>query len=591
VEQAVVRRWQMRREGEPVPRALVDAASAYDRGSGALLAQLLWNRGIEDPARVPAFLQPTLAQGLRSPLLLTDMERATRRLADALAAGETIAVYGDYDVDGISGAAQLVGCLRELGAMPLLHVAHRQREGYGLNAGALRALADAGAKVVITADCGTANVAELTLAADLGMDVIVCDHHHAPTTRPPAWAVLNPMRADCSFPFKGLSGAGVVFYLLMGLRMELRARGRTQLPDLRRYLDLVALGTVADVVPLLDENRVLVAHGLREIDADRRPGLRALKEAALVERASVRGIGYRLGPRLNASGRLADAAVAVELLTTESDERGRTIAAELEVLNAERRAIEEQMVREAVSLAGDGLGHAVVVAGDGWHPGVVGIVAARLVDRFHKPALAIALDGDVGRGSGRSIRGVHLHAALTECGDLLDAFGGHRQAVGFTVRGERVGLLRARLSASIARATTPADLEPVLDIDACVPLAEVTPRRAEAIALLEPYGPGNPEPTLLARDVRVESVRVVGDPTRPHLKLRLRQDGWTVPAIAFGLGHLPVRPGDRLDVVFTPRLSQWQGVERLEIEIRDLRGSEVQDPLQAAGLSADSVIP
>jgi len=587
----VVRRWQLRRDGDPVPRALIEAAATYDRGGAALLAQLLWNRGVEDPSRVDAFLNPTLAQGLRSPLLLTDMERATRRLADALAAGETIAVYGDYDVDGISGAAQLMGCLRELGATPLLHVAHRQREGYGLNAGVLRRLHEAGARVVITADCGTANVAELTLAADLGMDVIVCDHHHAPTTRPPAWAVLNPMRADCDFPFKGLSGAGVVFYLLMGLRMELRARGHAPLPDLRRYLDLVALGTVADVVPLVDENRVLVAHGLRELDAERRPGLQALKAAALVERASVRGIGFRLGPRLNASGRLADAAIAVELLTTGDAERGRTIAAELEVLNAERRAIEDRMVREAMALAGDARGSAVVVAGEGWHPGVVGIVAARLVDRFHKPALAIALDGDLGRGSGRSIRGVHLHAALSECAELLDGFGGHRQAVGFTVRRERVGLLGARLSTSIERATTAADREPVLEIDACVPLAEMTPRRAEAMALLEPYGPANPEPTLLARDVRVESARVVGDPTRPHLKLRLRQDGWTVPAIAFGLGHLPVRPGDRLDVVFTPRLSQWQGVQRLEIEIRDLRGSDGENRPETPGVAADPIVP
>lgn len=587
----MVRRWQLRRDGEPVPRALIEAAACHDRGGAALLAQLLWNRGVEDPARVGAFLNPTLAQGLRSPMLLTDMDRATRRLADALAADETIAVYGDYDVDGISGAAQLVGCLRELGARPLLHVAHRQREGYGLNAGALRRLHEAGARVVITADCGTANVAELTLAADLGMDVIVCDHHHAPTTRPPAWAVLNPMRADCDFPFKGLSGAGVVFYLLMGLRMELRARGRTPLPDLRRYLDLVALGTVADVVPLVDENRVLVAHGLRELDAERRPGLQALKAAALVERASVRGIGFRLGPRLNASGRLADAAIAVELLTTDDAERGRTIAAELEVLNAERRAIEDRMVQEAMALAAGARGPAVVVAGEGWHPGVVGIVAARLVDRFQKPALAIALDGDVGRGSGRSIRGVHLHAALSECGELLDGFGGHRQAVGFTVRRERVGLLGARLSASIERATTAGDREPVLEIDACIALAEITPRRAEALALLEPYGPGNPEPTLLARDVRVESARVVGDPTRPHLKLRLRQDGWTVPAIAFGLGHLPVRPGDRLDVVFTPRLSHWQGVQRLEIEVRDLRGSEGENRPESPGFTADPIVP
>src|SRR6266404_4868580 len=375
--------------------------------------------------------------------------------------------------------------------------------------------------------CGPADEGALAHAADLGLDVIVCDHHHAPTRRPPVLALLNPLQPGCAFPFKGLSGAGVVFYLLMGLRAELRARGHDRLPDLRRYLDLVALGTVADVVPLREENRVLVAHGLRVLERTERPGLAALKQTALVDGVSVRAIGFRLAPRLNAGGRLADARVAVELLTTESVERAGVLAAELEVHNAERRALEDGMVAEAVSAIEarrDPQARTIVVAREGWHPGVVGIVAARLAERFHRPALAIALEGATARGSGRSVRGVHLHAAMGECRALLEAFGGHRQAVGFTVRRERVGELAARFEEAVSGQTTPADLEPLLEIDAEAPLAIATPALAEALAALEPHGPGNPEPTLVARGVEIEGVRRVGDPARPHLRLRLRQD-------------------------------------------------------------------
>jgi single-stranded-DNA-specific exonuclease len=573
-----------RGEAEEATATLAATLAGAGLRPAPLLARLLWNRGVCDGDAALAFLRPTLAHGLRSPLLLKDMAAAASRLADALARGERVAVYGDYDVDGITGAAQLVLFLRELGADPLLHVSNRFREGYGLHGGAIRALAAAGARVLVTADCGTANVNELALAASLGLDVIVCDHHHAPATRPPAMAVLNPLRADCEFPFKGLSGAGVVFYLLMGLRMELRARGHAVLPDLRRYLDLVALGTVADVVPLREENRVLVAHGLRAIDGTARPGLRALKEAAVVERASVRSIGFRLAPRLNAGGRLAEAQRAVDVLVTSDPDEARALAAELECCNAERRAIEETMVAEAVRLVGESPGRrSIVVAGDGWHQGVVGIVAARLAERFHRPALVIALDGALGRGSGRSVRGVDLHGAVSQCRALLETFGGHRQAVGFSLRRERVAALAESFEEAIVRTVSPADTEPLLALDAEVMLSAVTPALAETLLALEPHGPGNPEPVFLARDVRVVGARTVGDPSRPHLRLRLSQDGRTVPAIAFGRGHHAIAVGDRVDVAFTPRLSHWQGVERLEIEIVDLR--ERVEEAMAAQLS------
>jgi single-stranded-DNA-specific exonuclease len=590
----MVRRWVWRGDGAAPSRALLEAVMDHGAGAaGALVARLLWNRQVLDGDAAAGFLKPTLAYGLRAPTLLKDMGRAVARLADALASGDRIAVWGDYDVDGITGAAQLVRFFRELGSEPLLHVAQR-RDGYGLRGEPLRRLHAAGARVLVTADCGTADAGELAMAADLGLDVIVCDHHHAPVTRPPAWALLNPIQPGCDFPFKGLSGAGVVFYLLMGLRAELRARGRTALPDLRRYLDLVALGTVADVVPLREENRVLVSHGLRALDRTANAGLQALKETALVETASVRSIGYRLAPRLNAGGRLADARQAVDMLTTDDPSQARALAAGLEVQNAERRAIEEGMVGEAVTLvedrAGRGTARTILVAQQGWHAGVVGIVAARLAERFHRPAVVIALDGDEGRGSGRSVRGVHLLEALGECSDLLDRFGGHRQAIGLTVRRAHIPALRDRFEEAVRRRTTPGDLEPLLEIDAETSLGTMTSGVAAALATLEPHGPGNPEPRLVARSVEVEGLRLVGDPARPHLKLRLRQDGRTLPAIGFGMGHLPVRVGDRLDVVFTPRLTSWQGVERLELDLTDVRGAAPAPGPQVGEISMGSSV-
>jgi len=349
---------------------------------------------------------------------------------------------------------------------------------------------------------------------------------------------------------------------------------------------------VADVVPLLEENRVFVSHGLRVLDGTPRPGLQALKEAGLVERATVRAIGFRLAPRLNAGGRLAEAQRAVDVLVTNDPEEARALAAELECCNAERRAIEETMVAEAVRLVGDGPGRSIVVSSDGWHQGVVGIVAARLAERYHRPALVIALDGAIGRGSGRSVRGVDLHGAVSECRALLETFGGHRQAVGFSLRRERVDALAASFEEAVCRSASPADTEPLLALDAELLLSAVTPALAEALVTLEPHGPGNPEPVFLARDVRVVTARAVGDPSRPHLRLRLSQDGRTVPAIAFGRGRDAIAVGDRVDVAFTPRLSRWQGIDRLEIEVIDLHESvEVAEPTQLAEKTEQLPIP
>ena len=454
------RRWVMRTPDPDRIAALLASAGSGAFALSPLLACLLLNRGINTPEKAAAFLSPSLREGLRSPLLFPDMPRATERLLRARAGGERVCVYGDYDVDGVTGSSQLLLFLRELGMQPDLYIPHRTREGYGLNAQAVKLIADRGTKVMVTADCGATAHAEISLAQSLGIDVIVCDHHHVPEQRPPAYAVLNPMEKECAFSFTGLSGAGVVFYLLMGLRMRLREQGEEQVPDLRRYLDLVTLGTVADLVPLVEENRVLVTHGLKEIERSQRPGIRALKEVSGDAEVSSSYIGFRLGPRLNAGGRLAEAQKAVELLTTADGERARVLAADLDQENRARQGIEEKILNQAVAMVGTWTDLAerrsLVLASAEWHPGVIGIVASRLVERFHRPTFLIALDGDRGKGSGRSPKTFHLYDGLKACADLLDGYGGHRQAAGLSIKANQVAALAERFEA-VARSRLSAD--------------------------------------------------------------------------------------------------------------------------------------
>jgi single-stranded-DNA-specific exonuclease len=560
--------------------ALLASAQAGLLSLSPLLACLLINRGIDTPEKAATFLSPSLREGLRSPLLFPDMERATERLLRARAQGERVCVYGDYDVDGVTGSAQLLLFLRELGMEPDLYIPHRTREGYGLNAQAVRLLADRETKVLVTADCGATAHAEISLAQSLGIDVIVCDHHHVPEQRPPAYAVLNPMEKECAFSFTGLSGAGVVFYLLMGLRMRLREQGWESVPDLRRYLDLVTLGTVADLVPLVEENRVLVTAGLKAIERSQRPGIRALKEVSGEAEVSSSYIGFRLGPRLNAGGRLAEAQKAVELLTTTDMERARALAADLDQENRARQGIEEKILNQAVAMveAWPDLAErrSIVLASAEWHPGVIGIVASRLVERFHRPTFLIALDGTKGKGSGRSPKIFHLYEGLKACADLLDGYGGHRQAAGLSIKADRVPALAERFETVARERLRGEDLVPVIEVDTELDLSLLDAQTVAEVRRLEPYGQGNPEPVFLARGVQVLSLRVVGgNPLlgRPgHLKLVLRspRGGRPVDAIGFGMADFPIVPGGWVDVLYTPEINVWNGNASLQLRLRDL---------------------
>ncbi len=560
------------------PDAGAEGALERELGVRPLLARLLVNRGLRGPAIAADFLDASLSRSLRSPMLFGDMQTAARRILEAVRRRERIAIYGDYDVDGITASTQLVLFLRELGCEPMLHIPHRMRDGYGLKVPALRELGERGARLVITADCGAAAHPEIAEAGRLGLELIVCDHHQNPAVRPPALAVLNPVVADAGFPFTGLSAAGVVFYLLMGTRMLLRETGGA-VPDLRRYLDLVALGTVADLVPLLEENRVLVKYGLREIARNQRPGLQALLEVSGVEEVTIDTLGFRLGPRLNASGRLADATRAVELLTSRDLTVARPLASELDAQNRERRGIEGAIVEEAermiAAMEDRDRRRSFVLASEGWHAGVVGIVASRVVERHFRPVVLLAIEGHVARGSARGIPSVHLFEALRRCGDMLERYGGHRMAAGMTIRTERLKEFADRFEDAIATTTPEAGFVPELLVDARLDPEDLGPETMEDLEKLEPCGQANPRPLFLAEGLEVVTSRIVGE---RHLKLGLRGGGArrTLDAIAFGRADQQPAAGTSIDLVFSPEISRWDGYDRLQLVVKDLRNSSAK---------------
>jgi len=423
-------------------------------------------------------------------------------------------------------------------------------------------------------DCGAVSHAEIALARTLGMDTIVCDHHQVSGTPLPAHAVLNPIEADAGFPFSGLCGAGVAFYLALGVRQRLREAGQGDLPDVRRYLELVTLGTIADIVPLVEENRVLVKHGLRELVQTQSHGLMALKAVSGVNAVSAGVVGFRLAPRINAGGRLAEAVRAVELLVTEDAARAQALAAELDQENRTRQTIEREILADAVHQverrADSAERRSIVLASADWHPGVIGIVASRLVERFYRPTVLLAIDNETGiaRGSGRSIRGLDLYEAFKACSRVLEGYGGHRMAAGLSIRAEQIPAFAEQFEAAVRSATRPQDFVPETRVDAELRLGEVDERLVQDLEQLEPHGPGNPEPVFLCRRVRVVSRRTVGE---HHVKLYVRDGDRALPAIGFGMAGAAINEGAGLDILFSPAINEWKGNRSLQLRLRDFR--------------------
>lgn len=543
-------------------------------------ASLLVARGCVTVEQARAFLHGDLA-ALHEPELLPDLPAALARLGRALDEGEQIGIYGDYDVDGQTSTALLVRGLRALGADPLWYIPERVAEGYGLNRQAIETLADKGVKLLVTVDCGSGAVDEVERAVELGMDVIITDHHEPGDEHPPAVAFVNPKRLDSAYPFRELAGVGVAWKLMQALW---RSRGRSGLSP--HGLELTAMGTVADVCPLVSENRIIVKEGLARINGDAMPALSALAEVCGVERGQVDAtrVAFGLAPRLNAAGRVGHAEVGVRLLLCDDFDEAKEIAQRLDSENRRRRDIEAQIVDEAMAAveAGDMLSDWVlVVAGEGWHPGVIGIVASRLVERYARPAVVIGLDGDAGTGSGRSIEPFDLYAGLSGCAPLLERFGGHAMAAGLTVRRDRVDALRRALNEHAADVLQPSDLVPRTRVDLALSLADVTEGLARELEMLAPFGAGNPTPVLAAEGALVVASRLVGREAE-HLKLTLKDpegDSRVWEAMAFGGGGLfdAVPPGSEVQAAFTLRLGQWRGRNQLTLALRSL-----QSPLAVA---------
>jgi len=573
MEAVSLRHW-LARQSE-LPQAAIDRL-AVELQLAPLTARVLALRGIASAEAGNAFMQNSLAS-LPDPFLLPGMSRAVQRLAVAIERSERIAVHGDYDVDGITGTALLVETLRLLGAEVECHIPLRLKDGYGLSGDALRQAAAGGAKVALSVDCGVSAVAEARLATELGLDLIVTDHHQPPDPLPAAYAIVNPHLPENRFPFRELAGVGVAFLLLVALRKTLRERGffsaRSE-PDLRRGLDLVALGTIADVVPLQGVNRTLVRAGLKSMNNSDRPGLRALKEVAAVSEVSCGNVAFRLAPRLNAAGRLEDALLGVELLLEPSPERSLPMARLLDDFNRERQEIEQETLRQAVARleAEERAGKCSIVLADArWHPGVIGIVASRLVERYHRPAVLIALVNGQGKGSARSIAGFHLYQSLERCRRHLAGFGGHAFAAGLSIAEKDVEVFAAAFEAVARECLSEEDLQPRALHDGKILLEELSESVVRQLAELAPFGAGNPEPSFVACRAWAQQVQTVGG---KHLRFTLRQGGYSLPCIAFGMAERQQDLAGELDLLFTPILNEWRGKVSVQLRLRDFRPAE-----------------
>jgi len=541
-----------------------------------LLVQLLHNRKI-DPGEAPGFLHGGTAG--HSPFRLKGMNQAVYRLSEAIRRGEPIAVYGDFDTDGVTATALLVLTLSALGAQVQPYIPDRVDEGYGLNIGALQDLYRQGMRLVVTVDCGIRSISEVKRASRK-LDMIVTDHHTVGQELPPALAVINPKQPDCRYPFKELAGVGVAYKLAQGLLLAHEKKGKTAGLAAEDLLDLVALGTVADLAPLLGENRELVRRGLEKLKSPR-PGVEALMADAALRRDAVdaTAIGFRLGPRLNAAGRLDSAMLAYKLLTGTDPLKTRKLAEQLGNLNQRRQELTEQTVAEAMAQvqAGDPGAFLYLVKSPEFLPGIVGLAASRLTEAYYRPSVVVELGSEHSRGSCRSIPEFHITAALDRCQGLLIRHGGHAAAAGFTIDTAKLDALRERLQAIAAETLSGKELQLALEIDLELPLEEVDGNTHDMLRRIEPTGVKNPQPVLASLDVEVRERQALGE--GKHLKLVLRDGRGAVwDAIWFRQGHLLEQVPGRVDVAYTLEANEWNHQKRLQLYVQDLRPAQRSTP-------------
>lgn len=569
-------RWIIRSADPVVVQSLTTAL-----GLPSPIAQILAARGIHTPQAAHAFLRPGSGQ-LHDPFLFRDMGAAVERLAVALKTDEKVLLYGDYDVDGLTATALLCQVLRQRGLQVEYFVPNRFQDGYGLNPASLRKAREAGFSLVVTVDCGTREIEAAETARELGLDLIVTDHHLPGSRLPSVLALLNPLREDGTYPDPHLCGAGVAYKLAQAFILHQGGDAA----EAERQLDLVAIGTVADIVPLLGENRILVRLGMRGLHQSGRPGIQALIEASQIvqEQIGVRQIGFQLAPRINALGRLGNASGAVRLLLTDDLSEAAEIATIMNEANSERQRLQEKVIEDIRRIANaepDRFSAPVICLGrPGWHRGVIGIAASKVLDWHHRPVVLFSIEDGWAHGSARSIPGVDITHALGQCGDLLERFGGHDQAAGLTLRENNLPVLRNRLERIVEGMLPEGALEPVLEIDAEVRLEQLTEPLVEQLAELGPFGAANPRPVLAALDVCAgDTARIVGNGS---LKLMLAQGNSMLDAIAFGQGHrLGGLDLNRLDAAFYPEVNEWRGRRSLQLNVIELRTHESPAPVAA----------
>ena len=534
-----------------------------------VLAQVLVNRGMNNEDLIKEFLDPSLSK-IHDPFLMPDMSTAVERIKMAVDRNETVFIHGDYDADGVTATALLVSAFKKIGLKTSYHIPNRMTEGYGLSNKGIQNAKQFGAGLIITVDCGISSGEEVLAATSMGMDVIITDHHEPPEKLPAACAIIDPHRTDSQYPFRQLAGVGVAFKLVQALIQK----EYIQDMSLEDCLDLVALGTVADSVPLVDENRIFVTHGLKAITGEPcRTGIKAIKDVSGMGSEKPGTLSYTLIPRINAAGRLDDAGVVVELFLTGDEAKAKGIALLLDEHNRKRQRIQREVLQSALDMINpDQIESAIVLSSADWHPGVVGIVASRLVDMFYRPVFLFSIKDSVAKGSARSIPPLHLYEAISESSEHLLNYGGHRQAAGLRLLEENLPAFKQKINAIVSKKLKPEDMIPLLEIDASIKFSDINFDLIRELSLLEPYGESNKPPVFGSKDIQIVNHRIVGN---NHLKMQLKQESINMDTIGFNMGKelSSIEESSSIDIVFKPNINEWNGMKSLQCNLKAVRPS------------------
>lgn len=559
------KKWQIYETNESKVEELKKSYNLND-----LIATILVNRNITKKEDVEKFLNPT-RNDFYNPFLMTDMEKAVDRILIAIKNKEKVTIYGDYDVDGITSITVLKSFLKDVGLEVDTYIPNRIDEGYGLNKKAIEKIKENGCQLMITVDCGISGIEEVEYANSLGIETIVTDHHEVGDVLPNALAVVDNKRKDSTYPFRELAGVGVAFKLIqaIGIKLELKEE------EYLKYLDIVAVGTISDIVPLVDENRVITKLGLKLIRQTKNIGLKSIINSSGYSKIDSNTISFGVAPRINACGRMGKAEEALKLLLSKNLNEAQELTRKLNDHNRERQDIEKRIFEDAIkqieekSLANN---RTIVVAGQNWHNGVIGIVSSKITDMYFKPSILLCLEDGIGKGSGRSVPGFDLHEALTKCLDTIDKFGGHAMAVGITVKEDKIPEFKEEFE-KIAIDSHIEEIMPIINIDAKVNLSNINREMVESLKQLEPFGEGNKMPIFVFKNLRIDSIRALSE--GKHLKMTLKDNNTIISSIGFNIGKMAedYKIGDRIDVVGVLEINSFNGVDNLQINIKDIMKS------------------